>query len=365
VVVLMALMLTILLACIAFGVDIGMLVLARTQLQRAADSAALAGACELLKQKQEEAPPGEQHLAARQTAVSYGGKNQVCSTAPSVDLNMGNFPQGDVVIGYTTNPRNRYEALSLTNPAAANAVRVRIRHPAPTFFARIFGLESLDVTAEGTAAFLVSFRGFRPPENENLPLLPFTLKKSAWDEVLSGQGPDAWQWDSDAAQVRPGQDAMPEINLFPWDTGAGGCSGSIDIGSNNSTAPKLRRQLTEGVTAEDLSFHGGQLSLDYQGELDLSVSNDPGLKVGVIDAALKASVGRAYIVPLYSQVSGTGQNARYTIVGFAAARIVDVNLKGHDKHVLIQPAHLLVKGGISDDGGGASSNIYSPVILSQ
>src|SRR5262245_46730713 len=74
---LVALMLIILLGAAALSVDLGMLLAARTEAQRAADAGALSGALSLM-----EAPGDEDR--ARQMAMEYAGINNIRGTTTNV-----------------------------------------------------------------------------------------------------------------------------------------------------------------------------------------------------------------------------------------------------------------------------------------
>ncbi len=80
---------------------------------------------------------------------------------------------------------------------------------------------------------------------------------------------------------------------------------------------------------------------------------------------LAAVIGEPRVIPFFSQVTGAGNNAEYAIVQFAGVRITDVKLTGKmsDKHVTIQPANLVVNGGIPASGDVTSRFIDSPVWL--
>jgi hypothetical protein len=211
---------------------------------------------------------------------------------------------------------------------------------------------------------LQDFRGFKVPSGGDDPeptlmILPFAVDKSAWDAAHNGTGPDDYAWDNDRKEVVPGNDGVRELNLYPLDTGASGNFGTIDIGSNNSNTSTLRRQILNGATRSDLEFHGGGLILNDSGELTLS--GDPGLKAGAIYSDLEAIIGQPRIIPLYRSVSGSGQGAQFTIVGFGGVRVVAVNLLGETKSLRMQSAPMITRGGVPGKSG--STQIYSPVIL--
>ena len=81
---------------------------------------------------------------------------------------------------------------------------------------------------------------------------------------------------------------------------------------------------------------------------------------------LASIAGKPRIIPLFESVVGNGNNATYTIVGFAGVRVMDVKLTGKmsGKRVIVQPARVQVYGGIpASDGTKTSYYLYSPVWL--
>ena len=97
----------------------------------------------------------------------------------------------------------------------------------------------------------------------------------------------------------------------------------------------------------------------------LELDGNPSISGGMEDE-LAAIKGETRIIPVYDQVTGQGTNALYRIVQFVGVRIVDVDLRGNkaDKLVVVQPARVIVRGGIpSSDPAPRSHFIYSPVLL--
>lgn len=367
-----AFLLVVMAGFVALAVDIGYLCVARTELQRSADAAALASAQELLAQSTSRGNwTNDKDFAVRQVALQFAEANPVAHTRPTVDLNFDQSRDGDVLLGELVDWRGD-KALDTSRPGAYNAVEVRVARDTQRngevalFFAGIFGAKTSAVEARASAAFVTRFSGFRPPLGpngpENLPILPFAIDEETWNTLLRGDGPDEYAWDNGTQKVNSRSDGRPEANLYPLETGSGGNSGTVDIGSNNSSTPTLRRQIERGVSPKELAFHGGELALDNRGELRLSA--DPGLKAGAIEGELKSIVGQPRIVPIYRSVTGNGQKAEYTITGFAGICIVSVNLKGNDKGVLIQACPVVTRGGIpAAPGRETSQYIYSPVAL--
>jgi Flp pilus assembly protein TadG len=373
--VLTTVMLAMLVGFVAFAIDTGVMCVARAEAQNAADSAALAAAWELLDQDRlKGAPDMTQEISdARAEASIYAGLNAIRYANPLVDLNTGNSPEGDVVVGYLHDPTNQAEAISFDNPSQFNTVRVRIRRneamngPIQLFFAAIFGQDTADVTATGTATFKDGVVGYRVTDKTgNAELLPLALHVDAWTQLLNGTLTigDSYTVDPETGAVSNGPDGILELNLYP---GAGptqlppGNFGTVDIGSPNNSTADISRQILEGVNANDLSYFGGQLLV---GESGLDINGDTGLSAGIADE-LAAIEGIPRAIPIFDTVSGPGNNSTFHVVGFAGIRITNVRLTGSmgSKEVVIQPGYVVDDAVITDEGSGPSYFVYKPVQL--
>jgi Flp pilus assembly protein TadG len=367
--ILSAVMIVAFVALCAFALDIGYLLVAKTQMQQAADAAALAACAELVDG---EALTGNASLSdeissARTTAAQYAALNKVCNTAPIVNPNTLNNPSGDVVIGKLSYPFLNAESMDLLQPNSYNAVQVNVLRTTASngevglFFAKLFGLDSRPLQATATAALVTSFGGFRAPADQsNLELLPFALDINTWNNLLSGGvTTDSWRWDAENKRVIAGADGIREVNLYPQGTGSPGNRGTVDIGSCNNSTADIARQIVEGISPEDLDhFPNDELKFDCHGELDLN--GDTGISAGVKDE-LASIIGKPRIIPIFNSVIGPGNNATYTIVAFSGIRIMEVQLTGKQtsKRVMIQPAMINVKGGIPSTDPESSYFTYT------
>jgi Flp pilus assembly protein TadG len=355
-----------LMAMIAFAVDLGYIFVARDQIQRSADSSALAAAWELIDQEGPQGGSDTFQLMANANTVArqYAGYNQVLQSSPK----LGN---SDVAIGYIDNPFDPTSPLTFNGSGDPNAVRVRVRRNSaqngniPLFFARTLGVDSTSAQAEATAVLINSIGGFRmPSDGTNLEILPFALDEETWRELVeSGAGNDHWKWDPDNKKVVPGYDGIKEMNLYPQGTGSPGNRGTVDIGGSNNSTADIARQIVHGINAQDLShFEDGVLKFDDNGKLFLN--GDTGISAGVKDE-LTSIIGKPRVVPIFRSVEGPGNNATYTIVEFAGVRVMEVHLTGSmsSKRVMIQPCNIVAKGGIPSTGQQTSTFVYSSVWL--
>ena len=366
-----AMMMVVMMGLLALAVDVGYLENARCQLQKSADAAALAAAAELID---DEALTGTASMSdeissARAMAIQFAAANTVCSTAPVVDANTGNNTSGDVVVGYIADLSNSHSSMSTTNQDLFNSVQVRVRRntirngDVPHFFAKVLGVNGTGVEGTATAAIMKNIKGFQiPDDGSNLGLLPFALDKQTWDGLLAGGGTDSWTWDEATDTLRSGGDGVREVNLFPQATGSSGNRGTVDIGPSNNSTSDIARQILHGVNQADLDAIGGKIEFDANGQLFLN--GDTGISAGVKDE-LAAIRGQPRTIPIFSAVNGPGNNAQYTIVAFAGVRIMEVKLTGSQstKKVIIQPAKVVSRGAIPNDGATSSYFVYSPVWL--
>jgi hypothetical protein len=104
------------------------------------------------------------------------------------------------------------------------------------------------------------------------------------------------------------------------------------------------------------------LQFDSTGKLTLN--GDTGISAGVKDE-LNSIKGQPRVIPIFSAVSGNGNNAQYTIVKWQGVRIVNVQLTGSmsQKNVMIQVAPAQIKGVVPSATAGTSSSVFSPVVL--
>ena len=370
--VLAAVLSIVMIAVVAFSVDIGYVLKAKEEMQRTADAAALATCWEYGNQLSKGQTGADASLLARITASDYASYNEVTGKPVSVGANASNDADGDVVFGYVSDLATGADSFQTGDPNLYNAVRVQVRKDStlngevPYYFARVFGLQGQMLRAKATAAIIRDVKGFQTPaDGSNLAILPFALDLETWNSWNAGQGSDNYRWDPESDQVSAGSDGSLEINLYPQGTGSPGNRGTVDIGNSNNSTSDIARQIVDGISPQDLQAladNGRQLEFDANGQLDLN--GDTGISAGVKDE-LASIIGQPRVIPVFSTVVGPGNNAEYTIVKWIGIRIMDVKLTGamSKKYVTIQSAPIILKGAIASDTPGTSSNVYSPVVL--
>lgn len=188
--ILVAITMTALLSAVALAVDVGMLLNSRSEAQRAADSAALAGAGSLIVDEDNEA-------RARNTAIQYGSLNTVRKTAVTVlpeDVDV------DLALGRVTARVRRTED-------RGSAVA--------TWFANVFGVSEVDIAATATAQV--------QPAGRATCVKPFAIPDQfldvdgdgEFDEGIDQYDPNVHGYGSDWRNSgNPGDDGLGYVNDF-------------------------------------------------------------------------------------------------------------------------------------------------------
>jgi Flp pilus assembly protein TadG len=246
--------LTVLLGAAMLTTDVGDWYREQRQAQATADAAALAGAQAL------PADPSQAMSLAQQYADSNGG----------------GVAAADITFRSDFEPND--------------TVQVHVKRTAPGFFAKIFSVASVDVSANAAARAGV-------PEEVN-GAAPIVVNKL--HPLLSGPGCPCFH---------------VETTLPLAKDGAPGAFGLVNLDPNaNNGVPNLDDWIQNG----------------YEGYLGLgNYDSDPGAKFSSDDirAALDARLGTELLFPVYDTLTGSGSNAQYHVIGWVA-----FHLDGYEKN---------------------------------
>ena len=366
-IILAAFLMAVLVSMLALSIDIGYIAATKAEARRTVDAAALAGAWQTLDSLQQNANSEGMIADVNSAAMNMASLNTVCNLAPSLSVTGQNT---DISIGYLAALDSSASVVSDPNNPY-RAVRVRLRKSeasngqVPLFFAKFFGQSGRDLTIESTAATAIQVKGFNSPASgaSGLDLLPFALDEQTWLALLNGTGTDSYKFISSNSSVTSGSDGIKEVNLYPQGTGSPGNRGTVDIGGANNSTCDLSRQIVYGISSQDLIDLGKPLILGDNGTMTLN--GDTGISAGVKDE-LASIIGQTRIIPIFSTVTGNGNNANYTIVRWVGIRVMAVKLTGSmsSKYLIVQPAPVIARNTVVGDTSRAWSNsIYSPVVL--
>lgn len=359
--VLTAFLITFIFALLAFAVDLGYIARTKTQLQTAVDGAALAGAIELGDGLGygPKLTPTAAATAARAAASDVAAKN------PNGNLSSTSVQTAnDMRFG-----QHSWNATTQTwekkwDVAPYNLVQVTVRRdssgssgsgPLPLLFAPVMGQKYSNLHETANAALQVGV-GIQVKSGSGLTadVLPIAYDLDTWTQLVKNNGTatgvakqDNYSYDASTKSIKSGSDGVWEFDLYPYGVNSlpPGNRGTVDIGSPNNSTADLKRQILYGINETDLSYFPNKTLRTDTGVLYLN--GDTGISAG-IKADLDAIKGQPRLIPIFSAVSGPGNNATYTVVKFVGIRICFVQLTGSNKRVIVQPcpfvSHCVVPG---------------------
>jgi hypothetical protein len=339
------------LAFTAFTVDLGWITLARAQMRNAADAAAFAGATEFgpgtgLAPMLSASSVAEESKDAAQSIASANRSGGLDSTYIDVaqDVRLGQYQwlpdQQCWAEVWGATPYTMIEvAVHRDRGSAVDINGQVVDGPLALFFAPVIGHSEAGLNVTSASAIMPGV-GFKisPGSSSRANILPIALDEASWDSMLAGVGDDDYEFNVGLNKVVESSDGILEVNIYPSGSSSlpPGNRGTVDIGHPGNSTNDLKRQIREGINADDMSWFGGEIRFDGT---PLELNGDTGISAG-IEAALKDVIGEVKAIPLYTSVSGPGNNATYVISRFVGVRIMDVRLTGNPnkRHVTVQPA---------------------------
>jgi Flp pilus assembly protein TadG len=351
-----ALMLVPLLGMLAFSIDAGYMALVRSDLQNAADAAALAGAEQLQSLYVQYNQPGQTSQSSiltnattnssasspMATAIrfaSYNKAGNVYLSVPNTDVSFGFLD----ALGHYTSPYTGFP----------NTVQVTVRRDSNAngslglFFGPVLGMSSIDLTATARATIYgAPVNSLQAIAGVDAHILPVALDYTFWDQFYaSGQSPDG------TIHLNSSNN-LPELQVYPYAKNAPGSFGLVDVGPPATDSPAFRNWIDTGETPNDINYlvNNNLVPVSMQSPQPWlvgtgitstllsnfqSVEGEPNL-IPLFKAAQypDASNGNTYIA-----ASGTGSNASYQIVGFVGVTISNAAATGNNNMTIsIQPA---------------------------
>jgi len=363
----------------AFVVDVGMLYVAKADLQRAADSAAMAGVSVFFGEAALSRTPDELRSEAIVRAIQFSLKNPTFRQGTILE-------SADVVVG-RQNPDNPGGPLLSTPPFDAVEVTVRKsadspNGPVPFFFARVFGRQFGEVDAFARAVGSDRLSGFRLVQNWTF--VPFTIHETLFTN-MGANGTDSYGYEGGV--VVPFGDGTPEVRLFPWKTSAtenelakigegeditdgNGNFGTLNVGIGSQGTSFLEYQIRHGITASELQSEFGTDELTFLTPDGLATTyqstGNPGMSTS-IKSVLDERLGDLIAFFVHQTVKKNGSGAVYEITGVRYGRILHVALTGSpaNRSLVIQPVAYTGEGVIVDEKAPSTEGQIGRIVLSK
>jgi Flp pilus assembly protein TadG len=347
-----AILLPPLLGGMALSIDYGILSIAHGQLQIAADAAALAGARQLADNTRVaySTDISSEISAAQTLATSVAQANSVLGAAPVVNSGGGGGGgPSDIVVGYANPSSTPASVSSGASYTLYNAVQVTLSRSGshggviPTFFGGILGITNPDVSVTSIAICQpYTIAGFKSVNSLSAYLLPIVIDSTTYNSMINTNGrsasstSDVYSYNSSTGAVSGGSDGVYESAIFPVGTTPGNFN-TVKIGISSNSTALLSAQISNGISPAQLSsFSGGEIQLSASTGT-ITFGGNPGISAG-LQSALSGVIGRAVTVPIYTSVSGVGNNTTYSVSAFGGARVMAVNFSGNPKYLIVQPA---------------------------
>lgn len=364
----------------ALVVDLGFILVVRSQMQTAADAAALAAGGELADGYGPGAIRTQDAMMtkAKTAGESVASANSMLDRAtayldPSRDLAFGkrslNSDTGKWDYEWGVGPYTVVKATIHRDQNPSNAsVSVQPDGALNLFFARALGNKTASYKSTAIAALKPGV-GVRiaPGSSATCDVLPIALDQQTWIDLLAGTGTDNYSYDPTTGTVSAGSDGILEVNIYPTTDGSlpPGNRGTVDFGSCNNSTADLSRQIRYGLNSSDLS-HFANNELNFESG-PMIINGDTGISAGIKDD-LAYIIGKTRAMPLFTAVAGPGNNAMYTIPKLVGIRLMYVKLTGSptQKKVIVQPATFVSRQVITSNTEEIQpDSIFSPVRLVQ
>jgi Flp pilus assembly protein TadG len=356
--VLMAFLMIVLVAMVAFAVDIGYICRVHAELQNAADAAALAAAQKALKaavvsDSETNSVAISTIFAAHLAAHDYAGRHKAGGVTLRLRIS-------DVVVGYQAVPGSEPVTAWSSGQPVPNCVQVTTRRDStangslPLFFARVLGTSHSNLSATAVAAFdkdKYRVTGF-DSDSANGKLLPLAVNINTWNQfVATGRSPDGVRRDDYTLELTlPNSPVQAPDNVSddgdntPELVGTFGSAHTpgdfvlvqFDASGGSPSTPAAASWIRSGPTPYDMSGFGPQ-GMQATPENPLMLPGGTGMKSSLMED-LKSVIGQPRVVPLYSSYAGNGNNRQFAIVGFAGISVVAANGTGNHMKVVAQPA---------------------------
>jgi Flp pilus assembly protein TadG len=275
-----------LLGMAALVLDVGSWYRAKRQLQSTADASALAGA---------QALP-DTPATAGSLARTYAGKNTPDLSSTDVSIS--------------------------TNIVPNDRITVSVKRPSPGFFARLFGLDSVQVGARATA----QTEGMSSAKY----VAPIAVKNT--HPMLAGPG-------------CPCFGPANETTIPVGATGAPGAFAMVNLAGGGQQG------------ASGASTLASWIENGYPDYLPIgSYFSDPGVKFNAnqIQDAMQQRIGTELLFPVYDTLTGQGSNAQYHVIGWVGFHLDSVDKSGNDGSVTGYFTEVIWDGipATSSNGGG-------------
>ncbi len=355
-----AILMTMMVGMLAFSIDIGYICAVEAELQNAADAAALAGAQQMQSPFVSYYSPGQtqqQQIFLQVTTDTSSASSPIPTAQQFAAANRAGgvniqVPTSDISFSYYdgTNP---FVAASYPN-YFPNTITVTTRRDTTAngslglFFGQIFGITTSNLTATASATIYAGdVSSLQVISGVSAHILPVALDMNVWTNYANGNLTSDWLTNA----VTTGSNGNPQLQVYINGTNTPGSFGLLDVGVPSNSAPAFRNWIDDGSTPNDISYLLSNNLLPVSPTSPEPWKAGPGLKSTLL-SNFQSQIGQPNLIPLfqasnpvpgtsYVAATGTGQNATYSIVGFAGITISQADGSGGGLTISIQPSAIV------------------------
>jgi hypothetical protein len=278
----------------ALAIDIGHIVVTKATLQNASDAASVAAALELVKCINNGKSEAEARASAALEAQKFVNLN---ASDARFEIRFGKFANG------------RFTPQDLATTASAINVTAIRDSDAPQgklkmFFASLAGVDNLRVSSNAVCNMTRGIRGLR----RGADLRPFAI------------------FEGDLAAVTPGSSMTIPFPQGGNDPVAPGNWGWLNLDGGALGTPELREWILNG--------YDGDIYLNdfVDGRPCTYITGSCGVRTA-LQSQLEQIIGEQIYLCVYDQVMGTGSNATFRIIGFAAFTLTSFKFQGNNASI--------------------------------
>ena len=383
---------------------------AKSELRIAAEAAALAAARELANDDRlrPDFDPTALQMKARFAAARIAAQNVVAGQPVTLRIGEGitvvagaSRPSAEARrLSYDSASDVRFGRL-MNDPATGETIFVEANDHEPTSvavaarctearqsavplpFRTFYAPNDADVVAVAEASLNFQVRGLRTIDRLPIPTLPLAIldrpnakqdsshkhstvsldpsNKSAasnaqpqpsapnWTrDIEQRRGADHFGYDAATGEVTNEADGIPEITLRTAARSSNSQSNAFVITlTGDLTEEHLRRQITQGWSADDLEPLGGELLFDHG---PLTLAGLRGVDCNVLAQSMRKMLGQSRVVFLYERVEGDANShvATLQVTKMVAGRVMSVReISECECEIVLQPAVLATRSAVA------------------
>ena len=303
----------------ALVVDLGHIFVTKSELQNAADAAALAAAVDL---------PWSQNTA-RQAALDFAQSHWAVDSniklAPE-DIQFGNFNTSTSQLQMGVGPVNGIQVKARRVTGAPSG-------PLPLFFAKLFGKNTSNVQASSRSYLDQHVVGVTGKNR----LIPYSVINFVVDQDRNGQ-----------------YDLGSIVNIHAR-SDAPGNFGFLDLDGGSNDVPELRRYLEEGYDHDFVIPPGGSVP----------VLGSTGIDGNSLLNSFQQIIDDVVFLPVHNRVDYQGSNAVFNVVGILAVKVLKVKLTGtlNSRYIRVQIIYFASSALVVNSAAPINNSLAKPRLV--